>query len=161
MLLQWRNFWPFLISSGIQNAPMSTWPPLPGHQPPVSAVLGLSHSLWRGQAGDAATAMQQMARSPGPACRKPCEFHEAEAREAPLEWLGIQVPMDSSLDIGNQSGGKWRTMKMKGPVAQITSHEHHQWDSSLQPAPLFGNKVVRTVKVVKVYHQSSLAFFSL
>lgn len=45
MLFQWRNSWPLLMSGGIQNPVVSTWPSPLGHQPPVSAILDISHFM--------------------------------------------------------------------------------------------------------------------
>lgn len=35
VLFLWKNFWPFLMSGGIQNPLVSVWPSLLGHQPPA------------------------------------------------------------------------------------------------------------------------------
>lgn len=79
MLFQWRNFWPFLISSGIQNPMTSIWPSMLGRQPPVVYILlDLTHFLWRGRQMMLGLLCQSMAWSPDQAHRKPCEFCEAE-----------------------------------------------------------------------------------
>lgn len=81
MLFLRKNFWPFLMSGGIQNPLVSIWPSLLGHQPPAWAILlDFSHGLWRGQAGDAGSAVSVGGTEPRQAFRKPYEFCKQKAR---------------------------------------------------------------------------------
>lgn len=100
MLFQWRNFWPFLISSGIQNPVMSGWPSMLGRQPPVfNILLDRTHFLWRGRQMMLGLLCQCRAH------RKQCEFCGAEGTSAILR--DADVPRYVAWMLWDQSGAKW------------------------------------------------------
>lgn len=128
MLFQWRNFWPFLISNGIQNPVMSIWPSTLGRQPPVfNILLDLTHFLWRARQMMLGLLCQNMAQSPDQAHRKQCEFCEAEGTSTVVR--DVDVPRYVAwMSWIRQSGGKGRVWWMKGPLVKITSYRRLQWD---------------------------------
>lgn len=145
MLFQWRNFWPFLISSGIQNPVMSGWPSMLGRQPPVfNILLDLTHFLWRGRPMMLGLLCQCMAQSPYQAHRKQCEFCGAEGTSA------VVRDADVPRYVVDQSGAKWRVLWVKGPLAKITSQRcHYSGIWSLHTAPLFGQRDGQSCEVIK------------
>lgn len=103
----WKNFWPFLMSGGIQNPLVSIWPSLLGHQPPTLAIfLAFSHSLWRGQADKAGSAESVGGTEPRRAYRKPCEFCKQKARQALLQLLEMQA--STAMQPGHGEPFRWQ-----------------------------------------------------
>jgi hypothetical protein len=82
MLFQQRNFWPFLISCGIQNPLMGIWTSLLARQPSFSTSLTFFAKVWQVML---ALPCQLMAQSPDQVHGNDVSSMQQEAREAFLQ----------------------------------------------------------------------------